>query len=139
MNRHEIHIFKGINPGAFARPAWKNLVRSLRSDRRLMQRPDPLRNRAGLATVIARHAEGGQVAILESGRDCDGASWVGVAHYLPASTMACLTFMDSRMVSAEGLMRFEFERPSVARETTPTHRDLAAEAFEDGHPHCLHG
>jgi hypothetical protein len=84
---------------------------------------------------IAECAEGGKVALCRWYRDCDYSE--GTDRTLVAANVAAL---DARVEQdwehAEGPMRHWIQRPSDAFEIYS--RDRALEAFENGHPHCIH-
>jgi len=94
--------------------------------------------RAGLIARIASCAEGGVIAVVESGRDCDGCAYTGHVSTIPATVAAFDAHYDHVAQWADGPFWFAVEKPSEARGIKATSRDLALEAFEDGHSHCLH-
>lgn len=113
----------------------------LRGIRRVLKRhqgPDRLATRAVLADYIASHAEHGHVAIVHSGRDCDGTSWSGVVVIIQATVIAVESWADNFDANAEGWQSWYIDRPSAVDHLEPEFRDLVLEAFEAGHPHCLH-
>ena len=56
---------------------------------------------------------------------------------VPATVIAVERWVDRYHAQAEGRQWQSLERPSVAAKLTADERDLAAEAFEDGHAHVL--
>lgn len=106
-------------------------------DTQHMRPDDHLAQRARLAARIARFAEGGQVAIVAGGRDCDGVVYEGHVSLIPASVVAYERHVDRALEWADGPMHFDIELPSVAEHVEPYSRDLGAEAHENGHPHVL--
>ena len=82
--------------------------------------------------------EGGMVALIESGMDCDGVRYAGRVHLVPATWQAVVAREDEIYKWADGPCNLYIERPSVADEVEYQSRDLALEAFEDGHPYSLY-
>lgn len=99
--------------------------------------PDHLQLNQELAQRIACRAEGGQIAVIESGRDCDGVRYWGDVTLLPATLAHFNHHWTRRAKWADGPFHLEIARPSEAARTQSGSRDLTLEAFEDGHPHCL--
>ena len=102
---------------------------------RLSQATFYRQRRQGIAQQIAEHAEAGQIAVIESGRDCDGVCYSGYRHIIPASVQALDALANRLAKSADGFISLTIARPSEDIEYTS--RDLTLEAFENGHPHCL--
>jgi hypothetical protein len=92
-------------------------------------------SRQRLAQQIAENAESGQIAAIESGMDCDGSRYYGHRHLIPATLQAWDALSYRLAASCDGWFRLEIARPSEQVEYSS--RDLALEAFEDGHPHHL--
>lgn len=86
---------------------------------------------------IAACAEGGKIAMIESGRDCDGVLYGGHVTLIEASTKAVRKHWDTVAEWADGAFSLAVEKPSVARGIRSRSRDLALEAFENGHSHVL--
>lgn len=87
---------------------------------------------------IAECEEGGVVALIESGMDCDGARYSGRVRIVPATWQAVVHEEDRIQSWADGPCHVYIERPSIAEEIEYHSRDLALEAFEDGHPYSLY-
>ena len=117
-----------------AREFWKWMYRQNRWQ--YQKREDWLEERRHLAAVIAKDAEDGEVAIIESGMDCDGVKYWGRACVVPASVMAVLLWEKRTEEWADGPFYWHIERPSAEVESGS--RDLGMEAFEDGHPHVIY-
>ena len=98
---------------------------------------DRLAAQADFAKRIADHAEGGKVAVVHGGRDCDGVEFHGLVHILPATAVHVDRFLNEIHECAEGPTWWNLERPSVAEGIESSSRDLTMEAFENGHPHVL--
>lgn len=82
-------------------------------------------------------AENGEVAIVASGRDCDGVQYGGDVTILPADVRAVEDHIAKRLAWADGPMSFQLMKPSEARDLEAWSRDLALEAYENGHQHVL--
>lgn len=110
-----------------------------RSLRRMFRsaRPDPLQLKLPLALKISKAAEGGQIAVIESGMDCDGVRYWGDVTLIPATLTHFENHWRKRAKWSDGPFDLEIARPSEALQLRSGSRDLALEAFEDGHPHCL--
>lgn len=108
-----------------------------RAIRARLDRPDWLASRADLAARVATLAEEGEVAIVFGGMDCDCARWDDRVATVPALPVAVVQWIDRYHEGAEGPQWTRLERPSVARDLRSSSRDLALEAFEDGHPHVV--
>lgn len=99
---------------------------------------DWLQDRAALKQCIARCSEGGRVLIVESGRDCDGAEWRDRTHTLPATVTHYVAGFMLRCDGADGPIYWDIDKPSRRAFYRASTRDLALEAFEDGHAHVIH-
>lgn len=86
---------------------------------------------------ITEFAEDGRVAIVTNGMDCDCSAWENSVSLVPATLAEVDVWLDDFYGSAEGPQGHYLERPSVARQLKRSSRDLALEAFEDGHPHFI--
>ncbi len=109
---------------------------------RHLMRPDGvggyLANREREAALVRECAEGGKVALVSGGRDCDGVAWEGEVSLVDAIPSAIRHNMDKVYKWADGPMHFAIMPPSEAEQITPRQRDFGMEAFENGHPHSLH-
>jgi len=99
---------------------------------------DYLAERAKKAALISELAEGGKIALVESGMDCDGVKYDGAVSIITANLVAVEAEINRRYEWADGPCFFGLESPSVAERIRYNSRDLALEAFEDGHPHVLY-
>jgi hypothetical protein len=109
-----------------------------RLGRKLLRgRIDPLTQRSTLKTRLAELQEEGQIAITHGGIDCDGGRWDNRVALVPATIVAVERWLDRYRAQAEGRQWQSLERPSVTATLMADERDLAAEAFEDGHAHIL--
>jgi len=91
--------------------------------------------RGRLVEILTKHAHEGKVLVLESGRDCDCVEYSGVRHVIDATPSAFHALRDDLSDSADGPFRLTVARWSD--DTEYSSRDLALEAFEDGHPHHI--
>lgn len=90
-----------------------------------------------MAEKIRELTEHNRVAVMESGRDCDGVRYFNRVHIVRACVADVLELEDHIAEWADGPFTLRLERPSVARRLEYTSRDLAAEAFENGHAHLI--
>jgi hypothetical protein len=88
---------------------------------------------------IAKCAEGGRVALVWSGMDCDGSRYSGSVHLVAAAPKAVQAAVAHELEWADGPCSYYIERPSIAMTIPRESRDLGLEAFEDGHPHVIYG
>ena len=95
--------------------------------------------RAQALAEMAACTENGKVALIESGMDCDCVRYSGRVHIVDATEEAVEELYDYVYKWADGPVSLAFCKPSVAKQVRYTSRDLALEAFEDGHPHSIHG
>lgn len=90
-----------------------------------------------ISCSIARYAKNGKIGIVIDATDCDMArsvyGYVEQAVAYPIYRMMQRTYAD-----AEGPTYIRFCTPQDAQETNYTIRDLALEAFEDGHAHVVY-
>ena len=89
--------------------------------------------RVRLCLAIRKHSEFGEVAIVSWGMDCDCAQWADRVVYLPDTLTAVEEWVDRYERNAEGPQGWRLEYPSIADGMVATSRDLALEAYEDGH------
>ena len=76
------------------------------------------------------------VAVVYGGMDCDCSRWDDRVAILPAVPTVVSRWVDRYHDGAEGPQWTRISRPSRAPKKS-TSRDLALEAFEDGHPHVV--
>ena len=93
---------------------------------------------AGLARMVAKHAEDGKIVLVWSGRDCDGSKYDGVCRTLPAIVPTIRRSIEHTLDWADGPCGWQMVSPSEAKKICESHRDLALEAFENGHSHVLY-
>jgi hypothetical protein len=96
-----------------------------------------INDRAALAARIALCAVDGKIWVAESGRDCDCVSYSRPAYQIEATSKAYWKEYTKIADWADGpfsLTIYEADR----RPTEYHSRDLALEAFEDGHQHIIY-
>ena len=86
---------------------------------------------------LALCEEGGKVAIVYGGMDCDCSRWDDEVAIVSANLVTYFAWSDSYDDGAEGPQWHRVCKPSEAPQKS-SHRDLALEAFEDGHPHHVY-
>lgn len=77
------------------------------------------------------------VAIVTSGMDCDCSAWSNRVTLVPAMPIYVARWIEQFYADAEGPQSYQLMKPSKAAKLKEGHRDLALEAFEDGHPHSV--
>jgi hypothetical protein len=98
---------------------------------------DFLARRADLKARIGQLQENGKIAIVYGGTDCDGGRWDNRVSEVPAIPVAVGRWHDRYEAQAEGPQWQTLEKPSIAPDVVGDDRNLALEAFEDGHSHVL--
>jgi hypothetical protein len=94
-------------------------------------------DRARLASEIASVAQNGQVGILEVGADCDW-TYFNRARVQPVKSLFVMWREHVRAYdAAENRYDRYFISPEEADKHVDESRDLALEAYEDGHPHLI--
>jgi len=112
----------------------RDLLRSYRDGLRDLGY-DRLAARAKLAQKIRTRAENGEIGIVESGMDCDCSKYVH-SRLMTAVPFAVERWIDESYEAADGPIHVSIEHPDDLPENES--RDLALEAFEDGHPHVVY-
>lgn len=88
-------------------------------------------------TKIKSVAEHGEVAVVESGMDCDCVQYSGHVTITTADVRAVEDHIAERLAWADGPINFRLMKPSEARGLVARSRDLALEAYENGHQHVV--
>ncbi len=91
--------------------------------------------RLALQQQIRACTEGGAVAVIEGGRDCDGVQYDGRRHVIEATIRDYDQLYDRLAAYADGPFWLRVAKPS--EDVHYTSRDLGLEAFENGHAHHL--
>jgi hypothetical protein len=95
--------------------------------------------RGNMKAMFDRKAENGKVGVIVSGRDCDCTSYHReYVMDVPASMVAFQREEDRHNDSLDGPESTYYVRPSEVDDGHNESRDLALEAFEDGHPHVVY-
>ena len=90
--------------------------------------------RQNMLTRIHECAEGGMVAIVSGGIDCDGVQWDNNVTYVNASVAYVEWWERDFNYNAEGRQWYHIEEPSKAKYLEASFRDRTLEAFENGQP-----
>lgn len=93
---------------------------------------------ARIAELVAKHAENGKVVLVWHGRDCDGSRYRGVCRTHPAIVRAIRRSIKHTLIWADGPCDWQMVSPTEAKKIEESHRDLALEAYENGHSHVLY-
>lgn len=83
-------------------------------------------------------AEAGKVAVVWSGRDCDGVAYSGDACLVDATLADLRQHIRRREEWADGPCNYTLMSPSMAALIHPQERDLTTEASEEGRPQCIY-
>lgn len=98
-----------------------------------------INEKAAWRAKIDAATENGKVGIVVAGMDCDCSKYyhekVVVA---PVSIVRWLRDYDAHCEWLDGPENMYFVKPSQIRDGYSEHRDLALEAYEDGHPHVVY-
>lgn len=115
-------------------PHLRRVLHRIGRDYIRTRRDDDLAGRARLKASIEAEAVNGMVGLIITERDCDmcQATW-GVV--FPATVVHFLGATRHR--GEEGPVWWNIVSPEEANEQGHDMRDLALEAFEDGHPHVI--
>jgi len=81
--------------------------------------------------------DNGDVAVAVWSRDCDMVEGTHLVH-IQADYNAYLDLVDEQERNAEGSWSLTILSPEQATKFVASSRDLALEAHENGHPHCIH-
>jgi hypothetical protein len=82
-------------------------------------------------------SENGEVGVAWDETDCDMCRATGV-NVMPAIPVLVYRWIDKKYEHAEGPFHWNLVTPTQAKGIEPSSRDLALEAFEDGHPHVVY-
>lgn len=118
----------------------RELTLALRRAIRLSCRPacdDHIANHARFVERVRACVEDGMVAVVYGGMDCDCSRWDDRVVLLPAVPVVVDKWICDYHDGAEGPQWTRISRPSRAPKKS-TSRDLALEAFENGHPHVVY-
>lgn len=96
-----------------------------------------INDRVEVADALVRANENGKVAKINSGMDCDHASWYIVQHISTPTVVSAWHIAEDQARWADGPCGIYYDKPSQTPESN-TGRDHLAEAFENGHPHVVY-
>ena len=122
----------------FERRQWRQLYRIMRKvgDRGTTADSSTIGDRAKLAAHVASVTVDGMVSFNESGMDCDCVRGES-SKVIPASPLVAIQSRINDIYEwAEGPTSVWIDTPAQAIESS--WRDLAMEAYEDGHPYSIH-
>lgn len=91
-----------------------------------------VRRRVQFLRDLSALAEGGKIAVVNGGRDCDMSEWENSVSLMDANKATVEEWINRFYEYAEGPQWHYLERPSVALKLKRRSRDLALEAFENG-------
>ena len=101
-------------------------------------RKDKLTAKESIINHIKSKTENGEVAVVWSGVDADCVSWGNRVDVVSSSYVQIEKKLNDTYKGSEGSIDFYYEKPSIAEKLNETSRDLAMEAFEEGHPHVVY-
>tara|TARA_R100001509_G_C4858325_1_gene212484 strand:+ start:407 stop:877 length:471 start_codon:yes stop_codon:yes gene_type:complete len=101
-------------------------------------RKDKLTAKESIINHIKSKTENGKVAVVWSGVDADCVSWGNRVDVVSSSYVQIEKMLNDTYEGSEGSIDFYYEKPSIAQKLNETSRDLAMEAFENGHPHVVY-
>jgi len=103
----------------------------------LSEATEARQKRATILRQVVEYAENGKIAMVNSGMDCDCSRWENSVSIIRATVKSVDKWVNDFYANAEGPQSCRLERPSVAKKLQHSSRDLALEAFEDGHPYSI--
>lgn len=113
---------------------WQNARRV----RELSWVHEKINDRAHMHFVMHKHIRNGQIGLLVSGMDCDCVQF----SYGSVVSVNSLAELEKHIASmyewADGPLNVTYTTPEKASKYERQSRDLALEAFEDGHGHVVY-
>ena len=100
--------------------------------------PESMERRVRLVAHLADIEVDGKVAQVSDAMDCDCTHGRYVNHIPTPSPMAAMRWINAEYDEAEGPVRSHYASILEEQETGGKTRDLALEAWEDGHPHVVY-
>jgi hypothetical protein len=121
----------------FTRPQWRELYRIMRKvgDRGSIVEESWLTQRADLARTIRDNIVANQIAVVQSGMDCDSVQYCWSSIVDNPTVMKLWSDAASTYEWADGPCHIGYCRPDERPDNYQ--RDLAMEAYENGHPHFI--
>ena len=98
---------------------------------------DPLEQRASLKAELEDCTENNIIAIFENGMDCDCVKYSRTYHKKALGVMEYIKYRNDTQDWADGPVSVGYGKPSE-HPIESYSRDLAAEAYENGHPHVVY-
>lgn len=99
---------------------------------------DRVQQRVATNRQVTHLSENGYVAVVVGGLDCDMCAYEGHVHTFPSQITEFWKCIDLLYYQAEGPIHWHVMRVSESVSVKSTLRDLALEAFENGHPHVVY-
>ena len=120
-----------------SRKQWYDFFRKCRKNGYdiLDQQDDPYDHRMSIQEAIRKYAVNGKISINISAMDCDCSKYTSGSIIDAVPLVAVHARMNYEYDGAEGPMSVWIDTP--ANKVGYSSRDLALEAFEDGHPHSV--
>ena len=119
-----------------AREAWKTTHRILRrTGHYINDYHDELEHRVKIKALIDKYTEDGEICLVESGMDCDCVSYCHSSIRRGYSVMQFILEQRHMYEWADGPCNLALCPPSERPDNYS--RDLAMEAYENGHPHYI--
>lgn len=91
-----------------------------------------------LVSSVSKFAQDGRVAVVWSGRDCDGVRYHNDVRMIEATVKAVDEHINHTYEWADGPCSYWITTPTYGRSLVYESRDLVMEAFEDGHSHVIY-
>lgn len=124
-------------PRTFTRSDW---TRYFRIERKMLREPTEdesvLAERVKIQSIIDKYTEDDRIGLVESGMDCDCVQYCHGSEYPAMRAIQFQRQRDDMYEWADGPCNLSICRPSELPQNYS--RDLALEAFEDGHPHIVY-
>jgi hypothetical protein len=117
----------------------KLMHRHMREAVELKSRGSTVAENAEVRAILDRSWVDGKIGVAVSGMDCDCSAYSRqYTVELPNSVHAFKRWFDEHVSWLDGPESQRFMRPDQVDKTQNWSRDLALEAFEDGHPHVVY-
>jgi hypothetical protein len=113
---------------------WQNARRV----RELSAVHEAINTRAHVYNLMRRYMRDGEIGIMVNGMDCDCVQF-SYGSVIRVNSITELTDRIEKMYEySDGPLNISYCTPEQANKVKYTSRDLAAEAFEDGHSHVVY-
>lgn len=117
------------------REVWYKYVQPNQRGDREREDQSSIAQRAKLVALVAKYERDGLVSFNTTQMDCDCAKWTS-GGVMAAVPIAVEKAVQDLYDNAEGTCSWWLDTPKNVAEYAS--RDLALEAFEDGHPHVVY-